>query len=99
MQKNSSHTLYCKTSFFFHHHQVPRQSSTVQVRRVGRGDNCVKKIFLRIIIIINNNDKRNKNISNRQTQSPQYKTRFCHGHNNQRKVFFFPLFFNELNSF
>lgn len=94
MQKTHHNTLYCKTDFFFffNHHQEPNQSSTVQVRREGRGDNCVKKNFS-IIIINNNNDKRNKNISNRQTQSPHYKTRFCHGHNNQRKVvFFFSLF-------
>lgn len=38
------------------------------------------------------NDRLNKNISNRQTQSPQQKTRFCHGHNNQRKKTFY-LFF------
>lgn len=103
--KSEIRTFWCKNKklitypllqncwFFFNHHQEPRQSSTVQVRREGRGDNCKKNLSI-IIIIINNNDKWNKNISNRQTQSPQYKTRFCHGHNNQRKVvFFFSSFF------
>lgn len=57
---------------FFNHHLGPRQSSTIQVRREGRGDNCVKNLSIIIIRIINyNNDKRNKNISIRQTQSPQ----------------------------
>lgn len=100
VQKNSSHTLYCKTLVFFLFVFFPSPSSAqteqhCSSKEGGERWQLCKKIFLRIIIIrINNNDKRNKNIPNRQTQSPQYKTRFCHGHNNQRKVvFFFFLFF------
>lgn len=83
--------------FFSHHHQGPGQSSTIQVGREGRGAKCKKtkqNLLIIIIIIINNcNERRNKNISNRQTQSPQYKTRFCSRSRQPEKSFiFFPFF-------
>lgn len=53
---------------FFCRHQQPKQSSTVQVRREGRGDNCVSNNSSKPLNNIKNNynsiDKTNKNISN-----------------------------------